>query len=352
MNLIFQGEGESPTLHRLMGESLLAAANQLLSQVRLDARRVMAVGVFAPLAWHHPVGRSPSSREFGMVSLIADRLGLTVVSDFREQDLAAGGQGMPQTALADSLQFRSETEDRLLIHLGSVLSLVWLKASSRVQDLLAFEVGPGHRLLDGVVRRETNQRERFDPSGKYAVQGHCFEELIDRWLTHPYFSTKPPKSLPRNEFGGDFIQQAIRQAGQINATLQDLLCTMSHFLVQTLVQSCHRWLPETLNERPVWLSGGGTRNGLMWRLIEQYLPSWKLQRLDELGIPALSRSAMAAAILAALTLDGVSASTPNATGTVGRMLGRLTPGSSQNWSRCLRWMFTQSSETISPYRAA
>jgi anhydro-N-acetylmuramic acid kinase len=341
-----------PALHRMLGESLLATANQLLTQIRFEPGRVMAVGVFAPLAWHEPAGRTPSTREYGMVSLLADRLGLTVVSDFREQDVAAGGQGMPQTALADSLLFRTETEERVLIHLGSVFSIVLLKASKRVQDVLAFETGPGHRLLDAVIRVETNQRERFDPGGRYAVQGRCFDSLVERWLGHSYFSIKPPKSLGRSEFGEEFIGHAIRHAAQENATLQDLLCSLSHFLIRGLVLSCRRWVPEMLNERPVWLSGGGTRNGLLWRLIEQYVPTWKLNRLDELGLPALARSATGAAILAALTLDGVSASTPNATGTVGRMLGRLTPGNSQNWSRCLRWMLTQSSELVSPYRAA
>ena len=344
--------GHESTLHRLLGELFVATANQLLTQSRFDSQRVLAIGVLAPFAWHEPSGRTPSTREIGMVSLLADRLGLTVVSDFREQDVAAGGQGMPQTALADSLLFRSLSEDRLLLHLGSVTSMVFLKAGPRVQNLMAFECGPGNRLLDQVIRQATGNRERFDPGGKYAVQGKCVESFLERWQEHPFLQQKPPKSISRSEFGTEFIQQAVTIATQENITLQDLLCTLSHFVIRSVVQSLQRWLPETLSERPVWLSGGGTRNGMLWRLLEQYVPIWKLTRFDELGVSATGRSAMAAGILAALTLDGVPASSPSATGTVGKMLGRLTPGNSQNWLRCLRWMVTQSGEVISPYRAA
>ncbi len=54
-------------------------------------------------------------------------------------------------------------------------------------------------------------------------------------------------------------------------------------------------------------------------------------------------------MLAALTVDGVPANVPSATGAAGsRLLGSLTPGSSTNWSRCLAWMATQTTPPFTP----
>jgi anhydro-N-acetylmuramic acid kinase len=287
-----------------------------------------------------------------MTALVADRLGLTVVGDFREQDIAAGGQGMPLTAIADALLFRDPAQSRLLIHLGGVSSVVWLPAGGRVQDAVAFEAGPCNRLLDSVIERGTSGRERFDPGGRNAVQGRCLDALVDEWAGHPFLQQKPPKSLPRTAFGADFVDSAVKLAAANQGTLQDLLCTLSHFVIRAIAASCHRWLPIGSHSHNVYLSGGGVRNGMLWRLLEHYVPQWELRRFDDLGVPPSARNATAAAILAALTLDGVPASTPGATGAVGRMLGRLTPGTMPNWGRCLRWMSEQSGEITHPYRAA
>src|SRR5207245_9172919 len=101
-------------------------------------------------------------------------------------------------------------------------------------------------------------------------------------------------------------------------------------------------LPRGALPARVFLSGGGTRNGFLWRLLEQQLPGITLEMTDAVGIPAEARKALAFGILAALTVDGVPANLPSATGAAGaRLLGSLTPGSSTNWARCLGWMATQ-----------
>jgi anhydro-N-acetylmuramic acid kinase len=104
-----------------------------------------------------------------------------------------------------------------------------------------------------------------------------------------------------------------------------------------------RHLPAGRRVDRVLLSGGGVRNGLLWRLLEQGLGGAAVVRTDDEGVPAAAREAVASALLAALTLDGVPGNLPSATGAAGsRLLGSLTPGSSANWARCLMWMAAQS----------
>ncbi len=184
------------------------------------------------------------------------------------------------------------------------------------------------------------------------MQGRCIDSLLAGWLEHPFLHKTPPKSLPRSEYGVEWIERAARAIVKEKGSLEDFLCTLSHFLIRSVAISL-RWLPKHDGPLPIWLSGGGTRNGLFWRLLERDLPAHPLHRLDELGVPAQARQAAGAAVLAALAMDGVPASSPGATGAVGRLLGSVTPGEPRNWGRCLRWMAEQSLPDIThPYRAA
>jgi anhydro-N-acetylmuramic acid kinase len=188
----------------------------------------------------------------------------------------------------------------------------------------------------------TGGRESYDPGGKHAVQGRCLEPLLQNWLAHPYLQRRPPKGLPRHSFGEEFAAHAVGQARQMHWALHDLLCTATHFVAHGITTSLRRFIPGGQVPDRVLLSGGGVRNGLLWHLLEQQLGGIPLDRTDRCGVPADARKALAFGILAGLTLDGVPANVPSATGAAGaRLLGSLTPGSSENWARCLGWMAAQ-----------
>jgi anhydro-N-acetylmuramic acid kinase len=198
-------------------------------------------------------------------------------------------------------------------------------------------------LLDGLIRSLTGGRADYDPGGKHAVQGKCIEPLAQAWLAHPYFSQRPPKCLPPHVFGEAFTAQALQQARDLQTGLHDLLCTATHFVARAVALSLRRFLPPENRPDRILFSGGGARNGLLWRLLEQQMPDASLGRTDEAGVPGVVRTAMSFGLLAALTVDGIGGNAPLATGAAGpRLLGSLTPGSSTNWSRCLAWMTAQS----------
>jgi anhydro-N-acetylmuramic acid kinase len=219
---------------------------------------------------------------------------------------------------------------------------VFLPANSRLHEVIGFEAAPCNLLLDGLMRHLTHGRESYDAGGKHAVQGKCIEALLEQWLAHPALHKRPPRSLPRQAFGEEFVAQAVAQARQLNGSLHDLLCTATHFVARGITEALERFLPLHQRFDRVLLSGGGVRNGLLWRLLEQQLGLIPLQRTDDVGVPAHGRKAMSVGLLAALTLDGVPANLPSATGAAGsRLLGNITPGATANWSRCLAWMAAQ-----------
>jgi anhydro-N-acetylmuramic acid kinase len=335
---------QTSLLHRLLGETFAAAARQVADEASFGLQKVQCIGLPGHTLWHEPDGRYPSTLSLGLAAIVAERTGVTTVSDFRSRDMAVGGQGVPLAALADYLLFRQVKENVALIHLGGLATVVYLPAAGRAHEVIGFEAAPCNVLLDGLMHRLTGGRERFDAGGKHAVQGRTIEPLLTRWLCHPYLQKRPPKGLPRHGFGEEFVAQAVDQARQMNGSLHDLLCTATHFVARGIASSVKRYLPEKRPPERVLLSGGGVRNGLLLHLLAQQLDGIPLDRTDSAGIPADARKAVGLAVLAALTVDGVTANLTSATGATGaRLLGSLTPGSSANWARCVAWMAAQNS---------
>lgn len=334
-------------LHRLLGETFAAAARCVADHASLSLQKVQCIGCPGHTIWHDAEGRFPSTLSLGMAAVVAERCGVTTISDFRSRDVAAGGQGVPLAALTDYILFRDARESRLLVHLGGLARLVFVPAGCRIHEVVGFEAGPCNVLLDSLMTHLTGGREPYDPGGKHAVQGKCIDALLQGWLNQPFLQRRPPKSLPRYLFGDDFAAQAVQQLRQVGGSLHDLLCTATHFVARGITTAARRFLPPGQPIGRVLLSGGGVRNGLLWRLLEQSFEGIPLQRTDEVGVPAAVRKALSFAMLAALTLDGVPANAPSATGAAGsRLLGSLTPGSSINWARCLAWMAAQSTPPL------
>ncbi len=328
-------------VHRLLGETFAAAARQVADLAGISLKKVHCVGCSGQTIWHEVEGRFPSTLTLGMPAVIAERLGVTVLDDFRTRDLAVGGQGIPLEALSDFLLFRQPSQNQLLLHLGGLTRVTALPAGGRLPEMVAFEAGPCNLLLDTLMWHLTNGRELHDFGGKHAVQGRCLESLLQSWLEHPFLQRRPPRCVNRHQFNEEFVVRVVQQARQHQGNLHDLLCTATHFVARSLAEAVKRFLPSRSIDR-VLLSGGGVRNGFLLHLLQQQFPGLTLHKTDEVGIPAQACKAAAFAVLAALTLDGVAGNVPASTGAAGsRLLGSLTPGTPSNWARCLAWMAAQ-----------
>ena len=331
-------------LHRLLGASFAAAVAPSPTRPVFSLQEVQVIGCPGHTVWHESEGRFPSLLPLGMAAVVAEPLRRDHRQRLRlPRRRAAGGQGLPLAALTDYLLFRSPRESLALLHLGGTARVVFPAGRGQAVGNRRFEAGPCNLLLNAVMRVLTGGRAEFDAGGKHAVQGKCIEPLVQAWLTHPYFSQRPPKCLPRHIFGDAFAAQALQQARELQAGLHDLLCTANHFVARTTASSLQQFMPPGRPPNRVLLSGGGARNGLLLRLLEQQLPDAPLGRTDQVGVPVGIRKALSFGLLAALTVDGVCGNAPSTTGAAGpRLLGSLTPGSSANWARCLAWMAAQS----------
>jgi anhydro-N-acetylmuramic acid kinase len=325
--------------NQILGEAFAATVRRLADRASVSLQSVLCVGCGGFSAWHDGLGRIPSAMSLGAAAVIAERTGLSVVDDFAGRDLACGGQGVPLSAIVDAVKFQALDEDRLVVHLGGITQLTVLPARNTRQPIQAWQAGPGNVLLDSLIQVLTNGKERWDSGGKHAVQGRQIPELLERWLHHPFLIRKPPKSIHRSQFAEAFARQVSVLAQQQGWEQNDLLCTATHLVARCIAESFRRFAPRGFSPRRAILSGGGVRNGLLWRLIEEQLQGLPLERSDGHGVPAETREAVDAAVLAGFFVDGGPASLPGVTGATGsRLLGRITPGSQANWSRCLAWL--------------
>jgi anhydro-N-acetylmuramic acid kinase len=334
---------------RNVAETLVHAARQVLARAGVSPRDTFAAGLLDP---------ARPTTELGVpwpevADRVAEQTGLTVVHGFRHRDRAAGGAGHPITAAADYLLFRSSGQPRLLVHLGAVTSLVFLPPGGKVSAAVGFEAGPGNQLLDALAYHGTRGKEATDPGGKKAVQGRCLEPLLARWLEHPHLTRTPPKAVHPEAFGRSFLLAAFDAARQSSALLPDLLCTATYLAARAIGDAAKTWLPAPASPRQILVTGGGARNGFLWQLVAQQFGGEAIARSDAAGVPALARNAAAAAVLAALTCDGVAGNLSVLTGAAGgRLLGHFAPGDGRNWAKVAAWLADQTGEYPGTNRAA
>src|SRR5262249_19490102 len=139
--------------------------------------------------WHQVApGRTRSTLQIGEPSVIAERLGVTTIADFRPRDIAAGGQAAPLASYVDVLLFGHESRARAVQNIGGIGNVTWVPpggmAGARAGEALAFDTGPGNVLIDYATWRLTDDRQRYDRDGELAAAGRVDEGLVAELLMH------------------------------------------------------------------------------------------------------------------------------------------------------------------------
>ena len=261
--------------------------------------------------------------QMGEAALIAERLRIPVVSDFRPADLAAGGQGAPLVPMLDYCMFRSAKVSRILLNLGGIANLTAVPAEAGVGGLMAFDTGPGHMVIDACMKR-LYERD-FDRGGAVARTGQVLQEVVEAILKDPYFSSLPPKSCGREQFGELFVSRFIamcRKAGGSKDRDEDVVATATAVTVASILKAYRKFVWAHVGEAaplsPVEfvIAGGGTKNNFLIGMLTEGLESMgvKVRMMEELGVPAQAKEGVAFALLAWLSWNGLPGNVPAATG--------------------------------------
>lgn len=315
-----------------LGEWFAEAALRVCEKVNVSAGEVDVIGSHGQTIHHLPAlaavaeKRVRSTLQIGNPAVIAERTGITTVSDFRSRDMAVGGQGAPLVPLVDYLLFRSEYAGRAMLNIGGIANVNILPANCEVSDIFAFDTGPGNMVVDGVVQAITGGKLDFDRDGDLASKGQVCEDLLDVLMAHPFFDVELPRTTGREDFGADMVQKIL----DWEIKEEGLVRTATQFTVESIVHGIKRFVLPRCEIHEVIVSGGGTRNPVMMDLLDQALGDIAFKRLDDLGMASETKEAIAFAILACQTLNGQPGNVPSVTGADKQVvLGSITPGKNQ-----------------------
>jgi anhydro-N-acetylmuramic acid kinase len=311
-----------------LGDWFADAALRLLQSAGVAPTELAAVGSHGQTIWHEPpgAGSAGATLQLGEPAVLAERLGVPVISDFRARDVAAGGHGAPLVPLVDRLLFSTPDGRRALQNIGGIANVTLLPPEGSSEPVLAFDTGPGVAVIDAVVERLSDGADRCDVDGRRAARGRPSQELLGRLLKDEYFQQRPPKSTGRERYGAAYAKEVVREGRVLGLSDDDLVATVTALTGRSIRNAYRDFFAEDAAPDECIVSGGGARNPTLMRMLAEGIDPVPVTDLSALGWDPDAKEAAAFAILAHLHRSGRPGNLPSVTGAAGpRVLGKLTP---------------------------
>lgn len=322
---------ELTVLQAELAQSHAKCAKALLAQLG-DTCRVDFASIHGQTIQHHPAQHA--TLQLCDPYVLSETIGCPVVFDHRRRDMAIGGQGAPLVPLTELwLNGRSNGRPVLRINLGGIANISYMTAAGTTE---AWDLGPAMSLLDLAV-------EQFfgitvDNDGELAMTGKVNEDLLRRWLAHPYFAAPRPKSTGREMFGKQWIAdhavdcKAMAQPEDLLATLAAFTAAAMHMQLEPIArelllrsnsgstegdaESGAMGTSSSKSKRDKLqckVSGGGAKHQRVMKEFGERTRDYLVVEIDH-DFPSGAREAVSWALLGAASLFGVPGNVPNVTG--------------------------------------
>jgi len=317
---------------RAYAEFASEVVNTLLQQSNTDPESVLAIGCHGQTVRHRP--QMGFSLQLVDANIIAERTGISVVSDFRRRDMAVGGQGAPLVPAFHQALFATPDSTRVLLNLGGIANITVLPAlanndedsnTDNADNVIGYDTGPANLLLDAWTALHTDND--YDAKGAWAQSGTIIEPLLHQLLTHAFFAQPHPKSTGREDFNLAWLQGELQAFEQANANVSysaaDVQATLTEL---TAISACDQINQFISNQKQssVYVCGGGALNRYLMTRLQAHLPHWAVTTTTELGLQPTWVESVAFAWLARQTLMGETGNLPAVTGArEGVVLGQV-----------------------------
>ncbi|MES1950390.1 anhydro-N-acetylmuramic acid kinase [Salinisphaera sp. S4-8] len=297
-------------LDQRVGEWFARAAIAVMDKAQVGADQIDAIGSHGQTVRHEPDARYPFSLQLGSPSRIAARTGCRVVGDFRNSDIAIGGQGAPLVPAFHRSVFANAQRHRVVVNIGGIANVTVLPSQS-VDDphaVTGLDTGPGNALMDAWTA--AHLKRHYDADGRWAASGRVNDTLLAHMMADRYFARPAPKSTGREYFNLDWLRAQIDSLASrpIPADVQATLC---EFTARSVAQAIDEYGP---GDEEVLICGGGAHNSELYRRLAQLLAPRELAVTDRYDVDADWVEAVAFAWLAMRTVNGLSGNVPGVTG--------------------------------------
>ena len=306
-------------LNFLLGGLYSDAVRAAQRRARLECQ---LVGCHGQTIYHQGVAapflgrRVACTWQTGEGAVVAAKLGVPVVSDFRPADMAAGGKGAPLVPFLDYALYRHRRYGRIVQNLGGIGNLTAIPPRATPDDVIAFDSGPGNMVIDAVT--EHIFEKPYDRNGRLAARGEPIERVLREVLKNSYFRQKPPKTAGREQFGREFVREFLRLCRR--ADENDIVATATALTARSIGIAVRRFVLPLVEPparfREFVASGGGTKNATLMRMIREELAPLKIRvrTSDDFGMPSEAKESAAFPLLAYQTWRRLPSNVPSATG--------------------------------------
>ena len=301
-------------LGRLFAEALIKTCQKN----RIPLKSIDTIGSHGQTIFHIPSGRKyrgepiRSTLQIGEPSVIAEMTGITTVADFRPRDIACGGQGAPLVPFADYILFQHKRYHRALQNIGGISNVTFLPAGGQTKDIIAFDCGPGNMVIDAIVAMITKGKQNYDRNGAIGLRGQVSDKLLEKFVRHPFFRRRPPKTTGREAFGQDYSQTFYQAGVSMRLNPADIVATATSLTATTIADAYRQFLPAIPDQ--IILCGGGAKNRCLVKMLGEKMGGSKLMTTSDFGIDSDAKEAVSFAILAWAAIQGISNNVPSATG--------------------------------------
>jgi anhydro-N-acetylmuramic acid kinase len=314
-------------------------AHAVHTLVKRSLVQVDLIASHGQTVWHQVEadGRVSATLQLVEPAVIAERTGITVISNFRARDVAAGGQGAPLIGYIDWLLMRRASGWRAVQNIGGMANVSFLPPlDQREQHSIVFDTGPGNALIDAAVMLLTSGEKTYDDDGEMARRGSIDRAWLEALLTHPYFQRTPPKTTGRELFGSEMAARLVAEGQAKGLSPEDTVATLTALTVESITRAYQQFAPASLSD--VVIGGGGQRNPVIVEGLQQALRIPVLSH-EALGISSDHKEALAFAVLAHETWHHRPGTMPAQTGASHPVVaGQITPG--DNYLRLIRETWT------------
>jgi anhydro-N-acetylmuramic acid kinase len=228
--------------------------------------------------------------------------------------MAAGGQGAPLVPFVDFLLYRHARIGRVALNIGGIANITVIPAGAEIEDVFAFDTGPGNMVIDALVRHFTHGRKGFDRSAEMAAKGSLLPGLLRTLLRDRYFSKFPPKTAGREQYGEVYLRALLSHREARHAIPEDVVRTATILTALSILDAFHHFVRTKAKVGELIVSGGGAHNPLLMAQLESGLSGVRVREAGELGVPGDAKEAFAFAVLGYESLHKRAANVPGATG--------------------------------------
>lgn len=307
-----------------LGEIFGEAVTKVCSEYGIESGTLAFVASHGQTIYHLPESNDKnifrSTLQIGEPAIIAEKTKTTVVANFRPRDMAVGGQGAPIVPYAEFIQFRSPTKLRLLQNIGGIGNITVIPKNARLEQLTAFDTGPGNMVIDELCRFFFKQE--YDAAGKIAAAGTVDEFVLTALMQNEYFSRPIPKTTGRELFGQQYVKNILNK---FTLSPTDWVATATALTAKSIAISVEPFLSKSDVEAELIIAGGGSYNPTLIALIKKYLPQVTVLTQEDLGLSSEAKEAVAMVVLGNQALQHRPSNVPSATGAAKNViLGSVT----------------------------